>query len=122
MVKNVSSYAPCLPCLPCYLAGLTAPRQTVALESHFDHHPNALVSALRESADPMMYVTQLPEASTHPKYMSLKDETRGSADSIRAVNCLKMWVILYRWEKRIKLKDSAISYNSQRTFLARTGV
>lgn len=56
----------------CYFAGLTAPRQVVALESHFDHHANALISALRESADPMMYVTQLPEASTHPKYMSLK--------------------------------------------------
>jgi hypothetical protein len=52
-----------------------------------------------------MYVTQLPEASTHPKYMSQKDETRGTADSIRAANYLKRWAILYRWEKRIKLKE-----------------
>jgi len=43
-----------------------------------------------------MYVTQLPEASTHPKYMSQKDETRGTADSIRAANYPKRWAILYR--------------------------
>jgi len=53
----------------------------------------------------MMYVTQLPEASTHPKYMSQKDETRGTADSIRAANYLKRWAILYRCKKRIKLKE-----------------
>jgi len=55
-----------------------------------------------------MYVTQLPEASTHPKYMSQKDETRGTADSIRAANYLKRWAILYRWEKRIKLKEGEV--------------
>jgi len=32
-----------------------------------------LISALRKTANPMMYVTQLPEASTHRKYMSRKD-------------------------------------------------
>jgi hypothetical protein len=67
-----------------------------------------------------MYVTQLPEASTHPKYMSQKDETRGTADSIRAANYLKRWAILYRWEKRIKLKDRGISYNNQHTFFSET--
>src|SRR5690349_14297232 len=39
---------------------------------------------------PCVYVTQLPEASTHPKYMSRKDETRGGADSIRAVTTRKV--------------------------------
>jgi len=57
-----------------------------------------------------MYVTQLPEASTHPKYMSQKDETRGTADSIRAANYLKRWAILYRWEKRIKLKEGEVEW------------
>jgi hypothetical protein len=63
-----------------------------------------------------MYVTQLPEASTHPKYMSQKDETRGTADSIRAANYLKRWAILYRWEKRIKLKEeTAVQLLAQST-------
>jgi hypothetical protein len=63
-----------------------------------------------------MYVTQLPEASTHPKYMSQKDETRGTADSIRAANYLKRWAILYRWEKRIKLKEeNAVQLLAQST-------
>src|SRR4029077_12693925 len=67
-------------------------RQTgCPLESHVDHHAKALISALREITDPVMYVTQLPEASTHPKYMSRKDETRGGIDSIRAVTARKVW-------------------------------
>ena len=78
------------------LAGLSACRQAVALESHVDHPANALISALRETGNRAMYVTQLPVASTHPKYMSQKDETRGGADSIRAANYLKRWAILYR--------------------------
>jgi hypothetical protein len=40
--------------------------------------------------------------------MSQKDETRGTADSIRAANYLKRWAILYRWEKRIKLKEGEV--------------
>ena len=68
------------------LAGGSARRQATALESHFDHPANALISALHEAANPTMYVTQLSVASTHPTYMSLKDETRGGADSIRAAN------------------------------------
>jgi len=47
---------------------------SVALESHLDHHADAPISALLETTKGMMYVTQLPEASTHPKYMSRKDE------------------------------------------------
>lgn len=88
------------------LASVSARRQATALESHVDHPANALISALRKTANPTMYVTQLPVASTHPKYMSQKeDETRGGADSIRAANYPKSWAILYRWEKRIKLKE-----------------
>jgi hypothetical protein len=60
-----------------------------SLESHFDHHAKALISALREITSAVMYVTQLPEASTHPKYMR-KDETRSGADSIRAVTTRKV--------------------------------
>jgi hypothetical protein len=68
--EKASSFAPCLPCRAHSLAGRSARRETAALESHFDHPANALIPALRETANPTMYVTQLPVASTHPKYMS----------------------------------------------------
>jgi hypothetical protein len=84
--------------------GGSACRQAAALSSHFDHPANALISALHEAANPTMYVTQLPVASTHPTYMSLKDETRGGADSIRAANYPKSWAILYSLENGIKVK------------------
>jgi hypothetical protein len=42
------------------LTGLSARRQAVVLESHFNHHANALISALHKTASLMMYVTQLP--------------------------------------------------------------
>ena len=91
------------------LAGLSAHRQTTALECHVDHPANALITALRETANLTMYVTQLSVASTHPKYMSQKeDETRGGADSIRAANYPKIWAILYRWEKGIKVKRGGV--------------
>ena len=78
-------------------AALQAVRtQTGGRAGEPDHPANALISALRETASPTMYVTQLPVASTHPKSMSQKDETRGGADSIRAANYLKRWAILYR--------------------------
>jgi len=84
MVKKASSFVLCLPCRAWH--GWVRYRQAAALESHFDHPANALISALHEAANPTMYVTQLSVASTHPTYMSLKDETRGGADSIRAAN------------------------------------
>jgi len=68
--KKASRFVPCLPCRARSLAGRSARRQVAALESHFDHPANALISALHETANPTMYVTQLPGASTHPKYMS----------------------------------------------------
>ena len=91
-----------LPVFPCSHAG------------HADRQPRwkAMLTILQMRSSqlcakpptPMMYVTQLPEASTHQKYMSQKDETRGGADSIRAVNCSKSRAILYRWGDGIKMK------------------
>ena len=77
-------------CPVCWQAGRFTLRQVATLESHFDHHAKAVIPALCETANPVSYVTQLPEASTHPKYMSRKDETRGGADSIRAVTTRKV--------------------------------
>jgi hypothetical protein len=68
--ESASSFVPCLPCRALSLADRSTRRQAAALESHFDHPANALISALRETAKCTMYVTQLPVASTHPKYMS----------------------------------------------------
>jgi hypothetical protein len=68
--ESASSFVPCLPCRARSLAGWSARRQVAALESHFDHPTNELISSLRETANRTMYVTQLPVASTHPKYMS----------------------------------------------------
>jgi len=68
--ENASNCVPCLPCLARILVSRFAGRQVAALESHVDHPANALISALHETANPAMYVTHLPVASTHPKYMS----------------------------------------------------
>jgi len=68
--ENASNCVPCLPCLAHILVSRFAGRQVAALESHVDHPANALISALHETANPAMYVSHLPVASTHPKYMS----------------------------------------------------
>jgi hypothetical protein len=55
--ENASNFVPCLPCLARSLVARFAGRQVSALESHFDHPANALISALHETANPMLYVS-----------------------------------------------------------------